>query len=302
MVKGKLKNKVSWEINYWIMVMPALIWMILINIVPMFGISIAFQNFLPGRGFFKSQFVGLANFKYMFQMKDVGLIFRNTLVIAIGKMILNIMVPVVFALLLNEIRHTGFKRTIQTIVYLPHFVSWVALGGVMLELFGLYGPINSFLSLFGVEPIAFFRKASLFPGLVIGSDVWKEFGFKAIIYLAALTSINPNLYEAAAIDGAGRWKRMWYITLPGLKSIIVLMSILSLGSILSAGFDQIYNLYNPTVYSTGDVIDTWVFRVGLGSMQYSLASAVGLLKSVVSFVLVTVSYLIAYKVADYKIF
>ncbi|MFR8169910.1 MAG: ABC transporter permease [Marvinbryantia sp.] len=287
---------------YWLMLLPALVWMIMINIVPMFGIVMAFQDYNPGLGIFRSEFIGLENFEYMFQIKDVSQIFTNTVVIAVGKLLLNVFVPVVFALLLNEIKNAAFKKSVQTIVYLPHFISWVIMGGILLDVFGLYGPINSVLSALGMERVAFFRIASIFRQLAIGTDVWKEFGFNAVVYLAALTGISPALYEAAAIDGASRWQRMWHITLPGLKPIIVLMTILALGNILNAGFDQIYNIYNQAVYSTGDIIDTWVYRVGLNDLQFSLATAVGLLKSVVGFLLISLSYAIAYKKANYRIF
>lgn len=284
------------------MILPALVWMFFINIVPMFGIIMAFQDFNPGKGFFGSKFTGVENFKYMLEMKDVGQIFFNTIVIAVGKLVLNVIVPVIFALLLNEMKNLIFKKSIQTIVYLPHFISWVVMGGILLDVFGLYGPVNGVLSSLGIRRIAFFRSADMFRPLVIGTDVWKEFGFNAVIYLAALTGINPELYEAAAIDGAGHWKQMINITLPGLKPIIVLMTILALGNILNAGFDQIYNLYNQAVYSSGDIIDTWVYRVGLINMQFSLATAVGLLKSVVGFILISGSYFIAYKKMNYRIF
>jgi len=300
----KRKNRVltSKAGSYWLMVIPALVWLIFINIVPMFGIVMAFQDFNPGKGILHSDFVGLENFAYMFKMKDVGQIFKNTIIIAVGKLILNIVVPVIFALLLNEIKNIFFSRTIQTIVYLPHFISWVVMGGILLDVFGLYGPVNKILLSLGQDRIAFFRISGLFRTLAVGTDVWKEFGFNAVVYLAALTGIDPALYEAAAIDGASRWKRMIHITLSGLKPIIVLMSILALGNILNAGFDQIYNIYNQAVYSTGDIIDTWVFRVGLNDMQFSIATAVGLLKSVVGFILISSSYYIAYKKANYRIF
>lgn len=297
-----MKKRRFGEINYWIMILPALVWLIAINIVPMFGIVMAFQDFNPGAGIFGSEFVGLKNFKYMFEMKDVGQIFANTIIIAVGKLLLNVLIPVAFALLLNEVKNMVFKKTVQTIVYLPHFISWVIMGGILLDVFGLYGPVNGILNQLGFESIAFFRNSDMFRGLAVGTDVWKEFGFNAVVYLAALTGISPALYEAAAIDGAGRWKRMVHITLPSLKPIIVLMTILALGSILNAGFDQIYNIYNPAVYSTGDIIDTWVYRVGLTDMQFSLATAVGLLKSVIGFALISISYLIAYKKANYRIF
>lgn len=297
-----MKKRRFGEINYWIMILPALVWLIAINIVPMFGIVMAFQDFNPGAGIFGSEFVGLENFKYMFEMKDVWQIFANTIIIAVGKLLLNVLIPVTFALLLNEVKNMVFKKTVQTIVYLPHFISWVIMGGILLDVFGLYGPVNGILNQLGFESVAFFRNSDLFRGLAIGTDVWKEFGFNAVVYLAALTGISPALYEAAAIDGAGRWKRMIHITFPSLKPIIVLMTILALGSILNAGFDQIYNIYNPAVYSTGDIIDTWVYRVGLTDMQFSLATAVGLLKAVIGFALISISYLIAYKKANYRIF
>ena len=207
------------------MVIPALVWMVLINIVPMFGIIMAFQDFNPGKGIFRSKFIGLENFEYMFQLKDVSQIFTNTIVIAVGKLLLNVLVPVIFALLLNEIKNVAFKRCIQTVVYLPHFISWVIMGGILLDVFGLYGPVNMVLSALEMEPIAFFRISKLFRTLAIGTDVWKEFGFNAVVYLAALTGISPSLYEAAAIDGAGRWSRMWHNTLPGHKPEIEHMTI-----------------------------------------------------------------------------
>ena len=296
-------KKVFANINFCIMLAPALIWMVLFNIVPMFGITMAFQDFNPSLGILGSKWVGLKNFNYMFQLSDTRQIFFNTIFIAGLKIIFNLLVPVTFALMLNEVRQAGFKKGVQTIVYLPHFLSWVILAGILLDVFAYSGPVNRILeAVFGMEPVKFFAKASLFRWFAIFSDVWKEFGFNAVIYLAALTGINLNLYEAAAIDGASKWKRTWHITLPGISNTIVLMTILGLGSVLNAGFDQIFNLYNPLVYATGDIIDTWVYRVGLQNLQFSLATAVGLLKSVVGFIMITTSYGLAYKFADYKVF
>jgi putative aldouronate transport system permease protein len=178
----------------------------------------------------------------------------------------------------------------------------VILAGIMLDLFAYRGPVNSVRSALGNESILFFARAELFVPLVVGSDVWKEFGFNAVVYLAALTAINPELYEAAAIDGASRFQRIVYITLPGIRTVIVLMSVLSLRNLLDANFDQIFNLYNPLVYSSGDIIDTWVYRMGLLQLQYGLATAVGLLKSVIGFVLIGLSYFLARKYANYNIF
>lgn len=297
--KGFLKDL---TFHYWIMVIPAIAWMFFFNIVPMFGISMAFEDYNPGKGILGSDFVGLDNFVYMFQLNDTKQILLNTIIIAVGKIIGNLIIPIIFALILNEVKSMIFKRSIQTIVYLPHFLSWVVLGGIILDIFSYTGPINQIIEGFGHHYIAFFQRDDLFRGLTIGSDVWKEFGFNAVVYLAAITGISPELYEAAAIDGASKWQRVLKVTLPGIKGVIVLMTVLSLGNILNAGFDQIYNLYNPAVYSSGDIIDTWVYRVGLTNLQFSLAAAVGLLKSVVGFITITTSYLVAYKFADYRIF
>ena len=195
-------------ISYWIMVMPALVWLVLVNIVPMGGVVMAFQDFNPGKGIFRSPWVGLENFQYMLQLKDVQTILINTFTIAVFQILGNLIVPVVFALLLNEISHAMFKRVSQTLVYIPHFLSWVALSGMLMEIFGHSGPINAILTGLGFDRLPFFQDGGLFRGLIIGSDIWKEFGFKTVIYLAALTGVSPSLYEAAAIDGANRWQRI----------------------------------------------------------------------------------------------
>ena len=288
--------------HYWIMLVPAFIWLVLFQIVPMFGIVMAFQDYNPGAGFLHSEFVGLDNFRYMLELNDVRVALLNTLVIAFGKIIGNLFVPLVFALLLNELRQKYLVKPIQTIVYLPHFLSWVILSGIMLQIFSFIGPVNNLLVFMGFEPVPFFQKADLFRGFIIGSDVWKNFGFNSIIYLAALTGIDHTLYEAAGMDGAGLWRKMWHVTLPGIRSTIALLAILSLGGILDAGFDQVYNLYNPLVYSTGDIIDTYVYRAGLQGLDFSFGTAVGLLKSVVSFILITTGYWLAKKFMGYRIF
>jgi putative aldouronate transport system permease protein len=288
--------------HYYLMLLPGYLWLLIFSIIPMFGIIIAFQQFNPGKGIFGSEIIGLEHFKYMFALNDTRDVFVNTLYIAVMKIIANLIVPLMFALMLNELRLMIMKRWIQTIVYLPHFLSWVILGGIVLDLFSYKGPINQLAGLFGMEPVIFFANASLFPYLVVGSDVWKEFGFNTIIYLAALTGISPALYEAAGIDGASRFRSLWHITLPGIRTTAVLLTVLSLGNVLNAGFDQVFNLYNPLVYSTGDIIDTWVYRTGLLNLQYELATAVGLLKSLVGFILISVSYYLAYKFINYRIF
>ncbi|GGO02747.1 ABC transporter permease [Saccharibacillus kuerlensis] len=288
--------------HYYLMLLPGYLWLIVFSIVPMFGIVIAFQYFNPGKGVFHSDWAGLEHFRYMFVLKDTRQVFFNTLLIAVLKIIAHLIIPLIFALMLNELRQIVLKRWIQTIVYLPHFLSWVILGGIMLDLFSYNGPVNQLGALLGFSPTLFFAKAELFPWLVVGSDVWKEFGFNTIIYLAALTGINPALYEASGMDGASRWRSLWHITLPGIRTTAVLLTVLSLGNVLNAGFDQIFNLYNPLVYSTGDIIDTWVYRTGLLNLQYELATAVGVLKSLIGFILISISYYLAYRLINYRIF
>lgn len=288
--------------HYYIMLIPALLWLFFFSIVPMFGIVMAFQDYNPGMGILHSKFVGLENFKYMFQMNDVKQVLCNTVVVAVGKIIGNIIFPLIFALLLNEFCIKRLKRPIQTIVYLPYFLSWVILAKIVLNIFGYTGPINQLMEAFGRNPINFFGEPSLFQPLVIGTDIWKGFGYNTVVYLAAILGVDQSLYEAAAADGAGRFKRIWHITLPGIRTTVALLAILSLGNVLNAGFDQIYNLYNPLVYSTGDIIDTWVYRAGLENLQYSLATAVGLFKSVISVILIVIGYKLADKFTGYKLF
>ena len=211
-------------------------------------------------------------------------------------------IAVLFALLLNEIRVRSIKRCVQTIVYLPHFLSWVVLSTVVINMFSFEGPINQFLGVFDVKPILFLGSNTWFRPVIIATDVWKEFGYNSIIYLAALTGIDTGLYEAASIDGASRWKQTLHITLPSILPTIMLMCILNMSSILSAGFDQIYNLYNPLVYQTGDIIDTYVYRVGLVQRQYSLGTAVGLMKSAVSFILIVGFNTLADRFAKISVF
>lgn len=308
MVGSKLKNmplrlKKNSEIkHYWFMLIPALVWLIMFQIVPMFGVVMAFQDYNPGAGFLHSEFVGLENFRYMLELDDVRQALINTLIIALGKISGNLLIPLIFALMLNELRQKYMVKFVQTSVYLPHFLSWVILSGIMIQIFGFNGPFNRVLEMLGFEPVQFFQQAGLFRGFIIGSDVWKNFGYNSIIYLAALAGIDGTLYEAAGIDGASRWRKLWHITLPGIRTTVVLLAILSLGSVLDAGFDQVFNLYNPLVYSTGDIIDTYVYRAGLQDLDFSLGTAVGLLKSVVSFILIVNGYLLAKKLLGYRIF
>lgn len=303
MKKKKGHLGLSNSFHYTLMVLPGYIWLFMFSIVPMVGIVMAFQDYNPSKGWFGSPWVGMKWFKYLTVIPDAKRALVNTLIIAIAKVILNIIIPLVFALLLNEVKNMKFKKTVQTIVYLPHFVSWVILANIIINILGANGIFNTVRSAFGAtDTVLPMTIPGIFRQLLIGTDVWKEFGYNAVIYLAALTGISPSLYEAAAIDGASRWKRVWHITIPGLVPTIVLLTTLAMGNVLNAGFDQVFNMYNQLVIETGDIIDTYVYRVGITNMQFSLATAAGLFKSVVSFVLVVTSYVCAYKFADYKIF
>ncbi len=269
-----------------LMMMPGLIMLFLFVFLPLFGSLMAFQNYVPAKGIFGSKWVGLENFKFIFSLPDSRQVFVNTLVIAFAKLIFNIIVPVLFAILLNEITVGICKKFFQTVVYLPHFLSWVVLATVVTNMFSLSGPFNSVVTAFGGDAIQFLANNNWFRKVIVATDVWKEFGYNSVVYLAALTGIDLGLYEAASIDGANRFEQTLHITLPSLMPTIILMTVLNLGNILNAGFDQIFNLYNPIVYETGDIIDTYVYRIGMVERQYSIGTAVGLFKSVISFLLI----------------
>ena len=291
----------QWPLH--LLLLPGVALVLIYSYGPMLGIAIAFKDFNPAQGLLQSPWTGWSNFTFLFELTDIFAVLRNTIVISAMKIVAGQVAPIVVALLLNELRKQWFKRTVQTIVYLPHFLSWVILGGILIDLLSpKEGIVNGLLGGLGIEPIFFLGDERWFPYTMVVSDVWKEFGFGTIVYLAALTGINPALYEAAVVDGAGRWRQTWSITLPGIAPIIVLLATLSMGNILNAGFDQIFVLYSPLVYETGDILDTFTYRLGLIDYQYGPAAAVGLFKSAVSFLFISVSYLLAYRLANYRIF
>ncbi|QHT58945.1 sugar ABC transporter permease [Paenibacillus lycopersici] len=290
------------ELPLHLMLLPGVIITLLYAYGPMFGIVMAFQKFQPLQGFFKSKWAGMKNFDYIFHLPEFDQVFWNTVVISVLKMVFGLIVPLALALLLNELTKDWFKRFVQTSVFLPFFLSWTVLGGVLLDLFSLNGPINAILHGLGIPQIMFMGDGDWFRGIIIGSDVWKGMGYNMIVFLAAIAGINGNLYEAAEMDGAGKWKQMVHITLPGMAPIIILLATLSLGNVLNAGFDQILILYNSIVYDKADVIDTYVYRLGLFSQQFSPAAAIGLFKSIISLGMVSVSYYFAYRFSNYRIF
>ncbi len=287
---------------YHLMMLPGMIFLIIFHLVPMGGLLMAFQDFMPIKGLFGSRFVGLKNFERLFKLPTFWRVLRNTVVISVGKLVLVMVASVIFALLLHECRHVKYKRIIQTTVYLPHFLSWVILAVMFSNVFSYTGIVSQIAQMFGGEPTMFMISNSWFRKILIGGEIWKEFGYGAIVYVAAITGIDPTLYEAAGIDGAGRWKKMWYITLPSIIPTIVLMTTLNIGKLLKGGFDQVFNLYSPLVYETGDIIDTYVYRMGLVDLQYSNGTAVGLFQSLIGFILLVIAYKLADKLVGYRAF
>ena len=291
--------KRSWPL--YAMLVPGVVFVLLFRYYPMYGVVIAFQDFSLAKGFAASPWIGWENFEFLFSLPEFGKIFGNTVVIAVAKIVADQVGAVILALLLNEARRIFFRRTIQTMIYLPHFLSWIVLGGILLDILSAGGILNQAIKSVGLEPQLFLGSNQWFRGTIITSGFWKNVGFSTIVYLAALTAINPVLHEAAAIDGADRFRRIWHITLPGIRPTIVLLAALSLGDVLQAGFEQILTLYSPSVFRTGDIIDTFVYRVGLVSAQHSLAGAVGLFKSAIGFILIVLSYWLADRFAGYRI-
>jgi putative aldouronate transport system permease protein len=286
-----------------LMILPALAIVIIYQYGPMLGIVMAFQRIRPNRFIFNAEWVGLANFRYLFSLPTTMQVIWNTLVIAFFKIVTLRIAAISLAILLNEVKNPLYKRTVQTVVYIPHFLSWVILGGILIEILSpSEGIVNAVIKALGFKPIFFLASNTWFRPTMVISHLWKETGWATIIYLAAITNIDPMYYEAAFIDGAGRWKQIKYVTLPGMMPVIILTVVLSMDDLLSAGFDQIFNLYNPLVYQTGDVLDTAIYRLGLVQHQYSVATAFGLFKSVISFILISSAYYLAYKIADYRIF
>lgn len=284
---SKVKN-----IELYVMLIPGLVWVVVYKFMPLYGLTIAFKDFqlFLGRNIWEaiqqSPWIGFDNFEKLLNQSEFVRALRNTLLISVYKIIFLFPLPIILAILMNEIRAVVFKRTIQTLIYLPHFMSWIVVFGIFYTVFGGSGLVNQFLGVFGVEPISFFMSNALFRPLLVVSDGWKEVGWGTIVYLAAITSIDAEQYEAAELDGAGRFRKIVSITLPSMIPIITLMFILRLGSMLEAGFAQVLAMYNPSVYEVADIIQTYVYRIGLGQLNFSLATTLGLFESITGFVLV----------------
>ena len=295
-----IRLKKDWQLHLLLLFPLAILF--IYHYLPMGGVLMAFQNYKPAKGIWGSDWVGWNNYRLLWSMQGFVYAVRNSFTIALAKIILNVAVPVSFALLLNEMGNVRMKKTVQTIVYMPHFISWVLMASIIIRLLSYNGVVNRALEALGGERQIFLADKALFQPIIVLTDVWKEFGYGTIIYLAAMAGVDSDLYEAALIDGAGYWKRMVHVTLPSIAPTIVLMSTLALGRILDAGFDQIFNLYTPAVYETADIIDKFVYRMAFTNMQYSMSTAAGLMKNCVSCVLIIVSYRLAYRLTGYRIF
>lgn len=284
--RPRLTSRIYYHRYLFAMLVPGLVYFAVFRYAPMFGLVIAFKDYYPNLGFLDSRWVGLKHFNKLFLSPDFYRILGNTLLISLYKLVFAFPVPIVLALLLNELRNLKFKKVTQTIAYLPHFLSWVVFGEIMKVILSASGGVNILLTSLGAEPVYFMIQAHLFRPILVITAILKNSGWGTIIYLAAITSIDPQLYEAAIIDGANRFQRMWRITLPSIRSVILILLILRIGHIMDVGFHQVLVMYNPAVYSVGDIIDTYVYRVGITQGQYSFTTAVGMFKGVVGLILV----------------
>ncbi|MDD9269743.1 putative aldouronate transport system permease protein [Bacillus sp. 3255] len=286
----KLSTKQVWAFRaFYLMLLPGVIYYVIFKYIPMYGVIIAFKDFQILDGIMGSGWADpwYKHFQTFFNSPYFGQLMVNTFVISIYKLVFGMAPPIIMALLLNECRLKWFKTAVQTLTYMPHFLSWVIIYGILIALLSQNsGIVNRWIEDAGGQSIGFMTSIDYFRTILVSSEVWKDLGWGAIIYLAAMTAIDPTLYEAARVDGASRLRMIWHITLPGIRNVIVLLLILKLGHIMDAGFDQIYILYNIQVYQVADILDTWVFRTGLQQLNFSLGAAVGLFKSVIGLVLV----------------
>ncbi|WP_438349302.1 ABC transporter permease [Paenibacillus sp. FA6] len=285
--KSRTWKAIIKDYDLYLMLVPGLLFLFLLKYTPMYGLIIAFQDFNIFKGIGDSPWVGLKHFERLFVNDEFLNVLTNTLLISVFKLIFLFPAPIIVAILLNEIRKMMFKRVIQSVIYLPHFISWVIISGLFVNLLSLNdGIVNTVIDFFGGERIAFFMDPKVFRSLLVLTEGWKDVGWGTIIFLAAIAGIDPQLYEAAKIDGASKLQQMIHVTIPGIVSTIILMLILRLGSVLEAGTEQILVMYNPVVYDVADVIGTYVYRVGIGASDYSFSTAVGMFESVVAFTLV----------------
>jgi len=286
----------------YLLLLPGFIWYLIYKYLPMYGLIIAFKDYNFSKGIFGSPWVGLKHFKFLFSYPDFYRILKNTILLNVYELLFVFPASIILALLLNEIRNMFFKRTIQTVVYFPHFLSWVVFGGIVIQILSpTSGFVNQILELFGLEPIYFMAESQYFRPIVILSLILKEAGWGAIIYLAALSGIDPQQYEAATMDGATRFQKLIYVTLPGIRNTIILLFILQIGRMMDYGFEQIYILYNPMVYDVGDVLSTYIYRIGLQDARFSVATAIGFFQSFIGLILIWVANTIARRTSNVSI-
>ncbi len=300
--RGKLTNAVKdikRDKHLLLLITPGILFLILFRYVPMGGIIIAFKDYSIYKGIWESDWVGFENFRRVFSSSDFLAVLRNTLLISIYKIIFGFPAPIILSLVLNEIKNKSFKRIVQTIIYMPHFISWVVISGIMLSIFSpTYGIAREIFEFFGQKPIVLMASRQHFRGLLVISDIWKGVGWGTIVYLAAISTIDPNIYEAAIMDGAGKFRRIWNVTLPSIKGVIVLLLIINIGNMMNAGFDQILVMQNDLVRPISDVFETYVFRRGLQRGDYSFSTAMELFKSVVACILIYSADRFAKKVGE----
>ncbi len=282
----------------YLMLLPGIAFYIIFKYVPIYGLQLAFKKYAVNLGITGSPFVGWTNFRILFVDPDFWISVQNTLIIAFMQILVFFPFTVVLALLLNEIRQNKLKRFLQTTFTLPHFLSWVIVSGIALDLMGTTGSINNLISVLGFERVPFLTSSGIFRQFLVGVLIWKEAGWNCILYLAAITAIDPALYEAATIDGANRWHRMVYVTWPGISMIVAVTLILRVGSIMDAGFEQIFNLYNPTVYPVADIIDTYIYRISFQrTANFGVSTAVGLFKGLTNCVLLVFADFISKRIS-----
>ena len=284
------------------MFIPVVVFFAIFCYAPMYGIIIAFKNYKITEGILHSPWVGFQHFEDIFRTFTFVRALKNTIIISLLKLMFGFPVPITLALFLNELRNMKFKRVLQTVSYLPHFLSWVILSGLFIFFLSpTTGPVNYVISLFNIEPIYFLGDVKWFRFTLVITDIWKEMGWGSVIFLATIAGINPELYEASRCDGASRFQQAFFITLPQLAPTITILLLLNIGKILNVGFDQVFNLYNAAVYETGDIIDTYVYRRGLTQMDYSAATAVGLFKNGIGFILIIIMNSITKRINEYGI-
>ncbi|MGP4078756.1 ABC transporter permease [Pseudalkalibacillus sp. R45] len=282
----------------YLMLVPVIVYYLIFHYWPMIGIVIGFQDYIPGVGFFESPWVGLKHFTEFFNSYYFWRLIKNTFLLNFWLLVFGFPAPIILALLLNEIRNRFFKRSVQTITYIPHFISLVVVVGIIKDFTATDGMINQFRDLMGKESIPFLQYPEYFRTIFVTSEIWQTIGWSSIIYFAALSNVDPNLYEAADIDGAGRFRKMWHITLPAIRPTIVIILILTIGSLLNTSFEKILLLYQPLTYETADVISTYVYRKGIENSAFSFATAVGLFNTIINFTLLIIANAISRKISD----